>query len=78
MCVQIYDKNDKCWYHTVHAIFLSLISECGAGFTSKLEGMFKDMELSKDVMLAFKQVIKDCTLTRISSTVEHYVHVCFH
>uniref|UniRef100_A0A8B9C471 Cullin-4B n=1 Tax=Anser brachyrhynchus TaxID=132585 RepID=A0A8B9C471_9AVES len=24
--------------------------ECGAAFTSKLEGMFKDMELSKDVM----------------------------
>ena len=32
------------------------ISECGGGFTSKLEGMFKDMELSKDIMLAFKQV----------------------
>ncbi|KAG9338656.1 hypothetical protein JZ751_025494 [Albula glossodonta] len=24
--------------------------ECGAAFTSKLEGMFKDMELSKDIM----------------------------
>ncbi len=32
------------------------LSECGGGFTSKLEGMFKDMELSKDIMLAFKQV----------------------
>ena len=31
-------------------------SECGAAFTSKLEGMFKDMELSKDIMLQFKQV----------------------
>lgn len=29
--------------------------ECGAAFTSKLEGMFKDMELSKDVMVQFKQ-----------------------
>lgn len=29
--------------------------ECGGGFTSKLEGMFKDMELSKDIVLAFKQ-----------------------
>jgi cullin-4 len=29
--------------------------ECGGGFTSKLEGMFKDMELSKDTMVAFKQ-----------------------
>lgn len=33
-----------------------LKQECGPGFTSKLEGMFKDMELSKDIMLAFKQV----------------------
>jgi cullin-4 len=30
-------------------------AECGAGFTSKLEGMFKDMELSRDVNVAFKQ-----------------------
>ena len=33
-----------------------LKQECGGGFTSKLEGMFKDMELSKDVNSAFKQV----------------------
>ncbi|KAL2770496.1 cullin-4A isoform 1 [Daubentonia madagascariensis] len=32
--------------------------ECGAAFTSKLEGMFKDMELSKDIMVQFKQMIK--------------------
>jgi len=31
--------------------------ECGAAFTSKLEGMFKDMELSKDIMVQFKQVM---------------------
>lgn len=30
--------------------------ECGNVFTSKLEGMFKDMELSKDIMTAFEQV----------------------
>ena len=34
-----------------------LKQECGGAFTVKLEGMFKDMELSKDIMLAFKQVI---------------------
>ncbi|XP_078265425.1 cullin-4A isoform X2 [Rhinoraja longicauda] len=33
--------------------------ECGAAFTSKLEGMFKDMELSKDVMVQFKQYIQN-------------------
>merc|ERR1712110_440174 len=32
-----------------------LKAECGAGFTSKLEGMFRDMELSKDINSAFKQ-----------------------
>ena len=32
--------------------------ECGNVFTSKLEGMFKDMELSKDIMTAFEQVCK--------------------
>lgn len=31
------------------------VPECGAAFTSKLEGMFKDMELSKDIMIHFKQ-----------------------
>jgi hypothetical protein len=35
---------------------LVLSLECGAAFTSKLEGMFKDMELSKDIMVQFKQV----------------------
>lgn len=33
-----------------------LKQECGGGFTSKLEGMFKDMELSKDINVAFRQV----------------------
>lgn len=33
-----------------------LKQECGGGFTSKLEGMFKDMELSRDINFAFKQV----------------------
>ena len=36
--------------------------ECGASFTSKLEGMFRDMELSKDFMIQFKQVSLLCHL----------------
>lgn len=35
-----------------------LKAECGAGFTSKLEGMFKDMELSRDINVAFKQHVQ--------------------
>nr|CAG4635961.1 EOG090X01NX [Eubosmina coregoni] len=34
-----------------------LKQECGGGFTSKLEGMFKDMDLSKDINVAYKQSI---------------------
>merc|ERR1712168_711588 len=36
-----------------------LKAECGAGFTSKLEGMFKDMELSRDINSAFKQHVQN-------------------
>lgn len=39
-----------------------LKQECGGGFTSKLEGMFKDMELSKDINIAFRQYI-DASVT---------------
>lgn len=31
-----------------------LKQECGAAFTGKLEGMFKDIELSRDMMVSFK------------------------
>nr|CAG4644588.1 EOG090X01NX [Leptodora kindtii] len=46
--------------------------ECGGGFTSKLEGMFKDMELSKDINIAFKQHISNLNqrdLTNMDLTV---------
>eukprot|EP00197_Chlamydomonas_leiostraca_P016154 CAMPEP_0202861492 /NCGR_PEP_ID=MMETSP1391-20130828/2868_1 /ASSEMBLY_ACC=CAM_ASM_000867 /TAXON_ID=1034604 /ORGANISM="Chlamydomonas leiostraca, Strain SAG 11-49" /LENGTH=749 /DNA_ID=CAMNT_0049540895 /DNA_START=162 /DNA_END=2411 /DNA_ORIENTATION=- len=39
---------------TEKAMIARLKAECGAAFTSKLEGMFKDVELSTDVMAAFK------------------------
>ena len=34
-----------------------LKEECGSQFTNKLEGMFNDMEISKDIMDAFKQSV---------------------
>uniref|UniRef100_A0A663ET86 Cullin 4B n=1 Tax=Aquila chrysaetos chrysaetos TaxID=223781 RepID=A0A663ET86_AQUCH len=40
-------------------IIFRFIYECGAAFTSKLEGMFKDMELSKDIMIQFKQYMQN-------------------
>ncbi|KAK9454522.1 Cullin family-domain-containing protein [Dipodascopsis uninucleata] len=35
-------------------MLLLLKTECGMGFTQKLEGMFKDIEISKDFMASFK------------------------
>jgi len=43
---------------------VNVVTECGGGFTSKLEGMFKDMELSKDIMVNFRQVT--------SAVMQHY------
>lgn len=39
-------------------ILSGLKAECGPAFTSKLEGMFKDIELSKELDNAFQQSIK--------------------
>ncbi|CAF3396164.1 unnamed protein product [Rotaria sp. Silwood1] len=41
------------------SMLLKLKQECGNVFTSNLEGMFKDIELSKDIMAAFDQAIKE-------------------
>ncbi|CAK7313894.1 Cul4b [Vulpes lagopus] len=34
-------------------------AECGSAFTNKLHGMFKDMELSKDIMIQLKQYMQN-------------------
>ena len=44
-----------------------LKEECGAGFTSKLEGMFKDMEVSKELLKAYKK-----KSTTADKKVSHY------
>jgi len=41
------------------SMLTKLKQECGAAFTSKLEGMFRDMELSKDIMSSFKQHVQN-------------------
>ena len=35
-----------------------LKQECGAQFTNKLEGMFKDIDLSRDIMVSLKQSVR--------------------
>uniref|UniRef100_A0A7S3REU1 Cullin-4 n=1 Tax=Strombidinopsis acuminata TaxID=141414 RepID=A0A7S3REU1_9SPIT len=49
-----------------------LKAECGSGFTSKLEGMFKDIDLSKDVMASFRT---SPHAAQVSPSVELSVHV---
>jgi hypothetical protein len=44
-------------YRPAHgSIFCAPWTECGAGFTQKLVGMFQDMDISKDIMASFRQV----------------------
>ncbi|VDM59363.1 unnamed protein product [Angiostrongylus costaricensis] len=48
-----------------------LRQECGAGFTQKLEGMFRDMELSKDLEIAFRNYTQhESSLGRLDECVE--------
>ncbi|GAA5826653.1 hypothetical protein JCM5353_005003 [Sporobolomyces roseus] len=45
--------NKSASFDAERSMLLKLKDECGAGFTQKLEVMFKDMELSSDVMRAY-------------------------
>ena len=48
--------------------FLSkLKAECGAGYTSKMEGMFKDMDLSRDIMGSYAAYASGATNAPSSS-----------
>ncbi|KAJ8947722.1 hypothetical protein NQ318_017983 [Aromia moschata] len=43
-----------------------LKAECGAAFTSKIEGMFKDINISKGMNIAFKQHLSHLTSTSLT------------
>ncbi|KAJ3276010.1 Cullin-4B [Terramyces sp. JEL0728] len=53
------------------SMLVKLKSECGAGFTQKLEGMFKDVDLSTDLMKSF---LNSKYASRLSD-MELHVHV---
>ncbi|MBA0840292.1 hypothetical protein Goarm_002887, partial [Gossypium armourianum] len=53
--------------------FIQLKTECGSQFTNKLEGMFKDIELSKEINESFKQSSQ--ARTKLRSGIEMSVHV---
>lgn len=48
------------------AMIGKLKAECGAQFTSKLEGMFKDTDLSRDIMASFRSSVRRLLLECIS------------
>jgi len=50
--------NKSASFDAEKSMISKLKTECGSGFTSKLEGMFKDMDLSKDIMSEFRQSTK--------------------
>uniref|UniRef100_A0A158Q724 Cullin-4 n=1 Tax=Elaeophora elaphi TaxID=1147741 RepID=A0A158Q724_9BILA len=56
-----------------------LKQECGAAFTTRLEGMFKDMEVSKDLGVSFKQYMehggRDRVLKHSTNQIEFNVNV---
>jgi cullin-4 len=52
-------------------VLASMKVECGVGFVSKLEGMFKDLDLSRDVLRAFK----DSKMGQSVTAFELNVHV---
>lgn len=39
------------------SMITKLKAECGSQFTNKLEGMFKDVDLSRDIMASFRQSV---------------------
>ena len=49
------------------AMLSKLKNECGSGFTQKLEGMFKDMEISKELSIAFS-VYLTSNYTKLAQT----------
>lgn len=52
-----------------------LKDECGAQYISKLEGMFKDIDLSKDLTVKFGESLTEQPLPQISTKVDIGIHV---
>jgi hypothetical protein len=50
-----------------------LKAECGAGFTSKMEGMFQDVDWSRETMMVYKQSTADILPTENSVEMEAQV-----
>ena len=47
-----------------------LKAECGSQFTNKLEGMFKDVDLSRDIMTSFRTSVSFSALCKPEGMLE--------
>eukprot|EP01025_Chloroclados_australasicus_P025868 TRINITY_DN25752_c0_g1_i2.p1 TRINITY_DN25752_c0_g1~~TRINITY_DN25752_c0_g1_i2.p1 ORF type:complete len:745 (-),score=82.84 TRINITY_DN25752_c0_g1_i2:248-2482(-) len=52
-----------------------LKTECGAQFTNKLEGMFKDIDLSKDIMKSFKNIEAQSAENKLQKGIDLNVNI---
>lgn len=52
-------------------VLLNFQTECGCQFTSKLEGMFKDMTVSNTIMEEFKEHIVRSEVTALVFTISN-------
>ncbi|OQS06850.1 Cullin family protein [Thraustotheca clavata] len=58
------------------AMISKLKTECGSSFTNKLEGMFKDIDLSRSVMVQFQQHhASQLALSNLKQKMDMQVHV---
>ncbi|CAK4782840.1 unnamed protein product [Aphanomyces euteiches] len=58
------------------SMIAKLKTECGSSFTNKLEGMFKDIDLSRNVMTQFQQHQPSrLALSKLEHKVDMHVHV---
>lgn len=51
-----------------------LKAECGAQFTNKLEGMFKDVDLSRDVLASFRQSVRHLVVWVLLQSLQGQLH----
>jgi len=59
--------------HTEKSMIAKLKTECGYQWTNKLEGMFKDVQLSREMMQKFKKEVYD---TEKNEDLQLHVNVC--
>lgn len=56
-------SSDSATRPSSHVNFTSFQTECGCQFTSKLEGMFKDMQVSNTIMEEFKNYVTNQSMS---------------